>query len=262
MDTCRSFYMKGCDQQRRRGVHVVFCIPGSSFSGLFLEGWTDLVGTCLRRGITVTLQRGEDAVVHFARVKCLRGSTLAGPHQVPLADLDDYDYVMWIDSDMVFTGADMVRLLESPHPVTSGLYRMRTGEYAAVQLMCDEDFLKHGHFRFLDDEAVSAFRKRAAQEEEGEGEGCASAAALPGRYMRVAYSGMGWMLVAREALRTLRYPWFAPDVKDFLGRDGDVVMRELVSEDVAFCMRLEEAGFPVHLDLDCTIGHEKRFVIM
>jgi hypothetical protein len=37
--------------QAKPDVRVVFCIPGSSFSGKFLECWTNLVAWCLKNNI-------------------------------------------------------------------------------------------------------------------------------------------------------------------------------------------------------------------
>ncbi len=42
-----------------RIVTVVFCLPGNSFSGRFLECWTTLIAWCLANG---TVQLGRTAV--------------------------------------------------------------------------------------------------------------------------------------------------------------------------------------------------------
>lgn len=57
--------------------------------------------------------------------------------------------------------------------------------------------------------------------------------------------GLSGMLVKREVFEQLIDPWFE------LGQTNP----EEVAEDVYFCEKLRKAGIPVHVDLDCVIGH-------
>jgi len=52
--------------------------------------------------------------------------------------------------------------------------------------------------------------------------------------------GTGGMLIRSEVFRELEYPWFEH------GR---------ASEDLIFCDRAREAGFPIYCDLGSRIGH-------
>ena len=74
-------------------------------------------------------------------------------------------------------------------------------------------------------------------------------------YMEVAYAGMGWMLIRKGVVEDLKYPWFWSDLQKI----GD--LRDMSSEDVAFCRALKEAGHPVHLDTKLRVGHQKKMII-
>ena len=52
----------------------------------------------------------------------------------------DYDYIMWIDSDIVFKPEQFFKLLDHDRDIISGLYMMQDNiNYATVEHM-DEDF--------------------------------------------------------------------------------------------------------------------------
>ena len=42
-------------------------------------------------------------MVNFARCKCLGANVLRGPDQIPWDGKLNYDYQLWIDSDIVFS---------------------------------------------------------------------------------------------------------------------------------------------------------------
>ena len=215
-------------------VRVIFCMPGRSYSREFLLAWSDLLMQASSKGHQVMISQQYSSVVHFARAKCLGGDVLKGPDQKPFQGQVDYDAMMWIDSDMVFKPEDFFRILESPHDVTAGYYMMEDLQnVAAVQDWNEEYFAKTGSFKFLKpDDLVAA-----------------------PEYMEVAYAGMGWMLIKKGVVESIKYPWFWSDLQ----RIGDLT--DMNSEDVAFCKALKEAGHPVYLDTKLRVGHQKMLII-
>ena len=165
---------------------------------------------------------------------------LKGPDQKPFQGEVEYDAMMWIDSDIVFKPEDFFRIIESPHDVTAGLYMMEDLQHlAVVKDWNDEYFQKYGTFKFLrPDDVVGA-----------------------PEYMEVAYAGMGWMLIRKGAVESLKYPWFWSDLQKIGGSDGGPVLTDMSSEDVAFCRALKEAGYPIHVDTKLRVGHQKKMII-
>lgn len=221
-------------------MRVVFCMPGRTYSREFLLAWSDLLMQASNKGHQVMISQNYSSVVHFARTKCLGGDVLKGPDQKPFQGQVEYDAMMWIDSDVIFKPEDFFRLLESPHDVTAGHYMMEDLQHvAAVKEWNDEYFQKYGTFKFLRPEDLVGAPE----------------------YLEVAYAGMGWMLIRKGAVESLKYPWFWSDLQKIGGADGSPVLHDMSSEDVAFCRALKEAGFPVHLDTKLRVGHQKKMII-
>lgn len=232
----------------QKSLRVVFAMPGRTFSREFLISWSGLLSECIGRGVTPILSQHYSSVVHFARSKCLGADVTQGADQKPFQGKLPYDYIMWIDSDVIFNPADFFKLLESPHDVTCGLYMMDDRKsFAAVKDWDIAHFQENGTFRFLDQAAVDA--------------------TLDERYVPVSYSGMGWMLMRAGVMEGLAYPWFSHDLQRIppppasSGEGGGREMVDMCSEDVALCRNLAEAGVRVHVDKTCRVGHLKSFVI-
>jgi hypothetical protein len=218
-------------------VKVIFCMPGRTYSREFLLGWTDLIMQASARGHQCMVSQQYTSCVHFARAKCLGGDVLKGPNQKPFQGQVDYDVIMWIDSDMVFRPDDFFNLLESPHDVTAGLYMMESmKEFAAVKDWDTAHFAEHGSFKFLEPADLPTDPES--------------------RYLQVAYSGMGWMMIRKGVVEDLKYPWFYGPLEVI----NDSVV-DMNSEDVSFCKALVAAGHPIYVDTKVRVGHQKALVI-
>lgn len=219
---------------------VVFCLPGRSFSNKFLTCWTNLVAECIKREINVIVNSQYSSVVHFARAKCLGGDVKGGNNQKPFQGQLKYDYIFWIDSDIIFSPEQVFTLLQSPHQITCGMYLMEDLKNLAVVKEWDiEYFKKNGCFNFMTLEDLEQAR--------------------PSNYINVAYAGMGFMCIKNNVIEMLDYPWFYRDVYYFEHNDGWIC--DMPSEDVAFCRNLVDKGVDIMLDTSIRVGHEKVLTI-
>lgn len=215
-------------------MKIIFCLPGKTYSREFLLAWSDLLMQATALGHQCMISQQYSSVVHFARTKCLGGDVLKGPDQKPFQGQVDYDAMMWIDSDIIFKPADFFALLESPYDVTAGMYMMENlKEFAIVREWNEEFFAKLGTFKFLRPDDVIGTPQ----------------------YMKVAYSGMGWMLIRKGVVEDLKYPWFRSELQTI----GSLV--DLNSEDVSFCRALQAAGHDIYIDTKIRVGHLKSLVI-
>ncbi len=197
----------------------------------------------LKRNIEFIVSQQYSSVVHFARAGCLGGNVLNGREQKPFNGVIPYDYILWIDSDIVFRPEDVLTLLESPHDVTGGLYMMEDQTHFPVVKTWDTEFFaKNGSFEFMTQDAIKAVKGGGT------------------RYMECEYMGMGFMLVKYGAIEKLTYPWFYREVQEITTIDGKVVC-DMPSEDVAFCKNLKAAGVKLMVDINVRVGHEKNLVI-
>lgn len=215
-------------------MKIAFCLPGREYSREFIICWTQLLIEVSKKGHDIIISQQYSSVVHFARAKCLGGDVMKGLNQKPFQGQVDYDVIMWIDSDIVFTPEDFFKLIDSPHDVTSGMYLMEDGQHVAVVEKWDEDYFIHqGTFEFLKPEHFK----------------------YASRYLKVAYTGMGWMCIKKGVIEKLPYPWFQSEIQ-IIGQFVDIQ-----SEDVSFCRALERAGVDIYIDTTVRVGHQKKFII-
>ncbi len=218
-----------------RPFTLVACIPGREFSGRFFDAWSAFADRCREVGIRLILSRQYDPVVYYARNKVLGGDVRRGPKQAPWAGTIDYDYMLWLDSDVIFRFEDFQALLARKVELVAGLYLMADNKrYAAVEQMNEEIFRTRGEFKFLTPEALGARNDL-----------------LP-----VDYCGFGFVLARRGVFERVNYPWFRPIYVELPGG-----MQEFTSEDVGFCLEAKRAGIQMYIDPTVVVGHEKYVVL-
>ena len=80
------------------------------------------------------------------------------------------------------------------------------------------------------------------------------------KYISVAYNGMGFFACRKGVIEKLKYPYFSYPLIEIEAEDGKI-LRDMCSEDVAFCKNLTDAGFEITVNTDLVVGHEKTLVI-
>jgi len=222
-------------------MKVIIALPGREFSGRFLAAWTETFTTLLREGHQVLLVNEYSSFVSFSRMKTLGLDVMRGAEQKPFGGKVDYDVWLTIDSDIIFTPQQVLQILEDTkeHDVVSGLYRMADLQnFACVQDWNVDYFKKHGTFKFLRPEDVVGAPK----------------------YKKVSYNGMGFMAIRAGVIEKLKYPYFSYPLQE-METDEGLILRDMCSEDVAFCKNLKDAGFDVVVNTQLVLGHEKMLVI-
>jgi hypothetical protein len=220
---------------------IVVALPGREYSGTFLTNWSETLMLMVQKGYKITMINEYSSFVSFSRMKTLGLDVLRGATQVPFGGQLDYDVWLTIDSDIVFTPHQVIELIEDvdKHPVVSGLYRMADlKHYAAVKEWDMEYFKKHGTFQFLKVDELDTSEK----------------------YMKVAYNGMGFFACRKGIIENLKYPYFSYPLIEIETEDGKL-LRDMCSEDVAFCKNLKDAGYHVIVNTSLRVGHEKTLVI-
>jgi hypothetical protein len=220
---------------------VVIALPGRTFSGSFLMNWTQTIMTLAKRGYNVTVSNEFSSFVPFSRMKTLGLDVLRGSEQKPFGGTLEYDVWLTIDSDIVFTPEQVIELIEDTkkYPVVSGLYRMQDMKhYACVKEWDTDYFKKTGTFQFMRVEEIDNEEK----------------------YIPVSYNGMGFFACRKGVIEKMRYPYFSYPLVEIEGEDGKV-LRDMCSEDVAFCKNLIDTGFDIMVNTGLRVGHEKILVL-
>jgi len=229
--------MSGSSEMKK----VIIALPGREYSGSFLKNWSQSLMELTRRGYQITMINEYSSFVPFSRMKTLGLDVLRGATQVPFGGQFDYDVWVTIDSDMFFLPEQLIELIEDTdkHPVVSGLYRMTDlVHYAAVKEWDIEYFKKHGTFEFIKVKDLDTSEK----------------------YTKVAYNGMGFFACRKGVIENLKYPYFSYPLIEIEAEDGKLI-RDMCSEDVAFCKNLKDAGYHIVVNTSLRVGHEKMLVI-
>ena len=220
---------------------VVVALPGREYSGNFLKNWSQTLIELTQKGYKIIMMNEYSSFVPFSRMKTLGLDVMRGATQVPFNGKIDYDVWLTIDSDIIFSSKQVIELIEDTdkYPVVSGLYRMSDLEhYATVKEWDVEYFKKHGSFEFIKVSELDTSEK----------------------YMKVAYNGMGFFACRKGIIENLKYPYFSYHLTEIEAEDGKL-LRDMCSEDVAFCKNLKDAGYSVIVNTSLRVGHEKTLVI-
>ena len=225
---------------------VVIGLPGDIFSSKFLISWTGALNALWEsQKYDIIISPGVSSYVTFARMQTLGLDVLRGIQQKPFNNLD-FDIWVTIDSDIIFTPQQLIDLIESTevHPVVSGMYRMSDlTHYPIVKEWNTDFFLKNGTFEFLTPEFIEKWKQETNL-----------------KFMPVNYTGMGFFAMRREVLKRMNYPYFNAEIQEIISDDG-LIIRDMCSEDVAFCKNIQKLGIPIVINTDLRVGHNKLISI-
>ena len=229
-----------------RGKRIVFCLPGRGVSYVYLKNFVQLCFDIVQCGASIQISQDYSSMVNFARCKCLGANVLRGPKQVPWDGKLEYDYQLWIDSDIVFNSEKFFQLILDANPegkeerhIVAGWYCTEDGKTTSVAHWLEEDdFRNNGGV--MNHETIESISKRR-------------------KPFTVDYTGFGWLLIRKGVFEHegLPYPWFAPKMQVF--ESGEV--QDMCGEDVSFCLDAIAAGFEIWCDPRIRVGHEKSRVI-
>ena len=263
-------------RQLIRGKTIVFCLPGRGVSYNFLKSFVSLSFDLVQSGAAIQISQDYSSMVNFARCKCLGANVLRGPNQLPWDGKLNYDYQLWIDSDIVFNTEKFYQLIlnaipaeaiskeevkqtvknekredveqtgfklnidpEKEREIVAGWYCTEDGKTTSVAHWLDEDdFRTNGGV--MNHETIDSISKRK-------------------KPFTVDYTGFGWLLIKKGVFEHegMPYPWFAPKMQIF--ESGEV--QDMCGEDVSFCLDAKEAGFEIWCDPRIRVGHEKTRII-
>ena len=229
-----------------KGKKVVFCLPGRGVSYVYLKNFVQLCFDLVQCGASIQISQDYSSMVNFARCKCLGANVLRGPKQIPWDGKLEYDYQLWIDSDIVFNSEKFFQLILDANPegkeerhIVAGWYCTEDGKTTSVAHWLEEDdFRNNGGV--MNHETIESISKRR-------------------KPFTVDYTGFGWLLIRKGVFEHegLPYPWFAPKMQVF--ESGEV--QDMCGEDVSFCLDAIAAGFEIWCDPRIRVGHEKTRVI-
>jgi hypothetical protein len=233
-------------------MKVIICLPGRQFSSRFLTSWTQTIVGLIEKGHEIVISQKYSSMVHYARAMCLGGDVFAGADQKPFQGQIEYDVMLWLDSDIIFTLENVLTLINSPHNITSGLYMMEDNkQLCAVGEWKDDHFCQTGSYQFLKPEDINRWTEEHKNED----------GTVNDVYYPCAYVGMGFMAIKKGVVEKIKYPWFYRPAYTIEHPSLPNPIVDIHSEDVCFCKNLIDAGEQIYADVRVRIGHEKSVVL-
>ena len=278
-------------KQLIRGKKIVFCLPGRGVSYTYLKNFVQLCFDIVQAGGGIQISQDYSSMVNFARCKCLGANVLRGPDQLPWDGKLEYDWQLWIDSDIVFSTEKFWQLVLNSTPSEAvkkepvlELLKNEKGE--VVKNEDGSDATKLAGYRLVVDKSkqrpivsgwyctedgrTTSVAHWLDEEDFSNNGGVMNHETLDSIQKRkqpftVDYAGFGWLLIQKGVFedfdekgnKKIKYPWFAPKMQVF--ESGTV--QDMCGEDVSFCLDAKEAGFEIWCDPRIRVGHEKTRII-
>ncbi len=229
---------------------IVFCLPGKSYSGKFLVNLVNLTTSLTISECTVYMAQTESSCIHRLRNICGGGHPLNGLFQVPFSgDITDYDYILWIDSDILFSPKNFIDLLKADKDIV-------TGWYYDIEKNPACGFINKTYNKFKKKRSGPEINHPIYDKDNIYSFDFDEKVTEKTDPYTIDWCGMGWMLIKRGVMEKVQYPWFAPRNVRF---SEDVI--DCLSEDLSFQLNLKEAGFDIWLHPEVKVGHEKIGVL-
>jgi len=278
-------------KQLIRGKKIVFCLPGRGVSYTYLKNFVQLCFDIVQAGGGIQISQDYSSMVNFARCKCLGANVLRGPNQLPWDGKLEYDWQLWIDSDIVFSTEKFYQLVLNSVPseaVTKEpvleLMKNEKGEVvknedgseatkiAGFNLNVDDSKTRPivSGWYVTEDGRTTSVAHWLDEEDFSNNGGVMNHETVDTIQKRtkpftVDYAGFGWLLIEKGVFedfdengkKKMPYPWFAPKMQIF--ESGNV--QDMCGEDVSFCLDAKEAGYEIWCDPRIRVGHEKTRII-
>lgn len=216
-------------------MKLVICVPGNTFSLDFMKAWTAIISNQTYLDIEIIPILGYSPNIYFSRMSLLGGNNKGGKNQTLFNGID-YDYILWIDSDIYFSIPQMNRVrehMEAGIELISGWYVSQLGSPLVVEKW-DMDYLNEtGMFKYMN---IVDLSQRS-------------------EIFEIAYAGLGFTLVKQGVFEKIGFPWFHPVQFDVNERPI------LFSEDVSFFYKAQQAGVTALLDPRLHVGHIKPRIL-
>lgn len=204
--------------------NVVIATPGFSMDAEYVKA---LMATCERlvdEGISFTfLSEYSSFVPHAREATAMGGRELRYDKKQIAGGRFTYDKIFWIDSDIVWTPEDFLKLYFADLDVVSGLYLLDDEKSVPVQVVDGFRRLEKANVKFLE----KTFQAGAV--------------------------GFGFVCIKSGVFESMPRPWFK------LARlnRGDERPELMVGEDFSWCYSAIENGFKIWVDATVQVTHRK-----
>jgi hypothetical protein len=208
-------------------INLIIATPGHSMLSGYVRSLLATTQELDRRGISWAFSSEYSSHVADARESTLNGSSQHDPgEQRPFKGEITYDKILWIDSDIIWTPEDVIRLYESEKDIVSGAYLLASGEVVAYEEILGPAYTY---------EQVLEMNEP----------------------IKVGGIGFGFVMVKQGIFENLTRPWFQSPMFTKVMPDGREFTFPLLGEDLSWCKRVTDLGHDIWLDPAVRLVHHK-----
>jgi hypothetical protein len=169
-------------------------------------------------------------VAYGTRISALRNALVNNnKSQLKKGQKLDETFTHWlfIDSDINYTQNDIVKLLVHDKDIVSGAYISKSNPDNFEAGVTDQNGRN-----------ISYVSSKSTGLNKIDG-----------------YVGLGFMLLKREALEIMEYPYFSEYVICYTKEGNNGEIAEVFAEDAYFCKNAKDNGLEIYLDCECKVDH-------
>ena len=207
---------------------IVFCLPGAPTLEA-VRSWDALRDAFAKReDLEMCGVRGYSSSVRHCRNQLLENGVTGLKKDAKPFGGEAYDYMMWIDSDSVYTPDDFFKLLEMNVDIATGLVPINFEGRGAVG-------------RFNNWKNMQYFNLTQWSQDRPP--------------VEVDFCGFAFVLIKYGVFESMDYPWFT---------SGHFVVDDYVidpGEDVAWCIKAKAKGWKIYAHPGVRIQHDKRMLL-
>lgn len=205
-----------------------FLIPiGSSINGILIPQLLELQRWCISNNGVISTVTGK--IHSFARNHlATNGGGFVN------SDPPDAEWLIWIDSDIVFNESHLKRLLDFDSKFCAGWYINDLSTNVMAGHMDKDFFMKNGYMPFLNKNILEKSKEP----------------------IEVDFTGFGFVKMHRSIIEKMTYPYFTLNLQKY----GPYT--DLSSEDISFCLNCyKETGIKPIIIPDLKVGHLKSLIL-
>lgn len=207
---------------------LIICTPGHSVMSGYLRSLLETTQELNNRGITWAFSNEYSSHVGDARE-----TTLSGTKQNSLDDSRPfhgnltYNKLIWIDSDISWTVDDFMKIYESDKDIISGAYLLGNGDVTAYKEQLGRPYTYGEVLEMTEPTVVSGV-------------------------------GFGFLGVKKGVFESISRPWFQATEATLKNLDTKEEFSFMImGEDIAWCKRVQDAGFKIWFDPTVRVQHHK-----
>lgn len=225
----RAEQVKAVNSTSNNQIMLTWCDNGT-VDGKFMEG---VVYSLLTAGLPIT------------SAQRVQGNQIGRQRQTAFDvwhTKTDFDWILWVDSDIVLTNEALQLVWDSAHPVDrpviSGTYFISKQMENSIMQPYAAAFMAHTEDKYT----MSYIHP------------------LPfNQLIQADYAGFGFLLMHRSVADKMRQ--HHGDISFFIESMDEATSAKdtFIGEDIQFFMKMKEAGIPLHVHTGATVKHMKRF---